>query len=124
MVLFPLKLGKRDRTKLKETSSSWAPLSCLPPPLEYGGVSFSGGILWLGWRLWSRASGPPTRAPFWVPKWLPISFGPNFRSQFILLGAQNRTPTMSEVYSESPLSLATQNAAIDLLSTQRGPNGR
>jgi hypothetical protein len=30
MVLFPLKLGKEDKTEPKETPSKWDPLSCSP----------------------------------------------------------------------------------------------
>jgi hypothetical protein len=32
VVLFPLKLGKGDKSELKESSSKWDPLFCLPPP--------------------------------------------------------------------------------------------
>jgi hypothetical protein len=31
VILFPLKLGKGDKTELKETASKWDPLFCLPP---------------------------------------------------------------------------------------------
>jgi hypothetical protein len=58
----------------------------------------------------------PARAPFLVPKWLPISF----RSWFILFRDQKGTPTMSEWYSESPFSPITQNAPKE--SPTRGRN--